>query len=100
MEVSGLEDKEIYGELDLDAGAFSRIRKGTAWLPQDERLNRFMNVVHNEVPLIWLAESRGYDWTTIRKHRSDLQRRVEELEKELADRDRAITLILSAQGSK
>ena len=94
LEVSNLEDKEIYGELDLDASAFTRIKKGTAWLPQDERFNRFMDVVHNEIPLIWLAESRGYDWSTIRKHRSNLERENERLKQELADRDRLLALAL------
>lgn len=100
MEVAGLEDKEIYGELDLDAGAFSRIRKGTAWLPQDERFVRFLDLIQNDIPLIWLAEKRGFDWSTIRPHRSDLERENERLRQEIADRDRSLSLILSHASSQ
>lgn len=100
MDVSNLEDKEIYGELDLDSAAFSRIRKGMAWLPQDERLGRFFDVIHNEIPLIWLAESRGYDWSTIRKHRSATERRLEEVERENADLRRLLGLKLEIEGRK
>lgn len=100
IDTSGLEDKEIYGELELDAAAFSRIRKGTAWLPQDERLVRFLDVVHNDIPLIWLAEARGYDWSTIRKKRSATERRLEEVERENADLRRLLSLKLEIEGRK
>jgi hypothetical protein len=100
QEVSGLEDKEIYGELDIDPSHWTRIKNGTASLPSDERFVRFFDVVHNEVPLIWLAESRGYDWTTIRKHRSDVERRLEEVERENADLRRSFALILNQGKSK
>lgn len=100
MDMSNLEDKQIYGPLDLDPGAFSRIRKGSAWLPQDERLGRFMDITQNEVPLIWLAESRGYDWSTIRKHRSREDRELEEAKQEIADLRRLLSLKADVLGSK
>lgn len=99
IETSGLEDKQIYGALGIDASHWTRIKNGTAALPPD-KIAKFMDVVRNEILLIWLAEFRGYDWTTIRKHRSDLERENERLRQKIADQERAIGLIISHQGRK
>ena len=58
IEVSGLDDKEIHITLGIDAGQWSRIRKGDAHFPPN-KLPDLMNVCGNEIPLIWLAASRG-----------------------------------------
>lgn len=55
---SGLEDKEIYLELGIDAGHFTNLRKGKGHFPT-EKLNDLMDLCGNEAPLIWLANSRG-----------------------------------------
>lgn len=55
---SGLEDKEIYLELGIDAGHFTNLRKGKGHFPTD-KLNDLMDLCGNEAPLIWLANSRG-----------------------------------------
>lgn len=91
--LSGLEDKEVYGPLGIDASHWTRITKGAASPPADERFTRYLDIVHNEIPLIWFAESRGYDWSTIRKHQSDLEKENARLKTELADRDRALSLL-------
>jgi hypothetical protein len=93
QELSGLEDKEVYGPLGIDASHWTRIKNGAASPPADERFVQYMDIVHNEIPLIWLAESRGYDWQTIRKHQSDLEKENARLRKELEDRDRAMSLL-------
>jgi hypothetical protein len=98
-QVSELEDKQIYGPLGIDASHWTKITKGTASPPADERFVQFMDVVGNEIPLIWIAEKRGYDWSTIKKHRSDLERENEDLRKELADHKRAIQLLVNARGT-
>ena len=94
QEVSGLEDKAIYDPLEIDPGHWSRIKSGAAAFPMDERFMRFFGIVQNDIPLIWLAEARGYDWSTIRRHQSDLEREVERLREEVAVRDRAIGLLV------
>lgn len=93
QELSGLEDKEVYGPLGIDASHWTRIKNGAASPPADGRFSQYMDIVHNEVPLIWLAESRGYDWLSIRKHQSDLEKENARLKTELADRDRALSLL-------
>jgi len=58
VNVSGLEEKEIYLALEIDAGHWTRIMKGDAHFPVN-KLNEFCDIVRNEIPLIWWAHSRG-----------------------------------------
>lgn len=96
QDFSGLEHKECYGPLHVDPSHWTKIRSGTAGPPADERFDHYLDVVQNEIPLIWWAEKRGYDWLTIRKHRSDQERRIAELETENRDLKRAMTLWVQA----
>ena len=89
---SALEDKQVYQPLGIDSSHWSKIRAGRGYPPADERFVRFFDVVQNEIPLVWLVESRGYDWMSLRKHRSDEQRRIGELEQEVRDLRRVLTL--------
>lgn len=85
IEVTGLEDKEVYDAIDVDASHWTRIKNGAAHFPCDERLVKFFGVVNNDVPLIWLCEKLGYDSRSLRKHYvNDDARRVAELEDENA----------------
>lgn len=92
-----MEDKQVYLELGIDGSHWSKIRKGLASPPADERFVRYMDVVRNEIPLIWLVEARGYDWFSLRRRRDSKDRYIAELEQRLADQDRAIRLIVEAQ---
>lgn len=56
--VSGLEEKQIYRDLEIDAGHWTRILNGDAHFPVDKLL-AFMDLVGNETPLQWLAHRRG-----------------------------------------
>lgn len=56
--VSGLEDKEIYLSLGIDASHFSRIKKGDAGFPPD-RLAEFCGLVNNTVYPEWIAFQVG-----------------------------------------
>jgi hypothetical protein len=96
---SGLQDKEIYGPLKIDQSHWGKIAKNNASPPADHRFVQFMDVVGSEYPLIWLAEKRGYDFLSMRKHRSDLERQLEEKEKEIAAHKRTIQLLVEARGT-
>jgi hypothetical protein len=98
-QTSELEDKQIYGPLNLDASHWTKITKGTASPPADERFLKFFDVVKNEYPLIWLCEHRGYDFTTLRRHRSELEEQLEAKDKEIADHKRTIRLLVEARGN-
>lgn len=76
-ELSGLQDKEIYGPCGIDAGAFSRMTSGSAWYPQDERWLKILNILGTEIPVMWQVEALGYDWTSLRRHQSETERELE-----------------------
>ncbi|WP_136420339.1 transcriptional regulator [Herbaspirillum sp. ST 5-3] len=71
--VSGLEDKEIYLALDIDAGYFSNIKKGKATL-QGDLVAKFCDVVGNTIYLEWLAFQIG---CTLMMIKSEAERRAE-----------------------
>lgn len=58
IQCSGLEEKQIYRPLGIDAGHWTRMTKGEAHFPLD-KLGDLMTLCGNEIPLMWLAWSRG-----------------------------------------
>jgi hypothetical protein len=60
QQLSGLADKEVAAALKLDKAQWARIKSGDAHFPQD-KLQTFMAVCGNEVPLLWLASQQGYE---------------------------------------
>jgi hypothetical protein len=94
---SGLDLKQIYAALDIDAAVFSRIQAGQVAFPPN-KLPTLMQLCGNEAPLIWLAEKLGYDFASMRKHRSDLERQLEVRDQEIADLRRLLRLKMEAEG--
>lgn len=74
--VSGLEDKEIYLALGIDAGYFSNIKKGKATL-QADLLAQFCKVVGNTIYPEWAAFQIGCTLVVIK---TEAERRAEEAE--------------------
>jgi hypothetical protein len=79
---SGLEDKEIYGALGLDAGYFSRIKKGDATL-QADLITPFCDLVGNRIYPEWMAFQIGCTLVQIKSEAERL------LENERARREKA-----------
>jgi hypothetical protein len=73
---SGLEDKEIYGGLGIDAGYFSRIKKGEATL-QADLIQPFCDLVGNRIYPEWIAYRIG---CTLVQIKSEAERRAEQAE--------------------
>jgi hypothetical protein len=57
INISGLDDKELYLPLAIDAAHWSRIRKGDAHFPLN-KLNDLCELTGNEIALQWWAHSR------------------------------------------
>lgn len=74
--ISGLEDKEIYLALGVDAGYFSNIKKGKATL-QADLLAQFCRVVGNSIYPEWAAYQIGCTLVVIK---TEAERRAEEAE--------------------
>ncbi len=75
--VSGLEDKEIYLALGIDAGYFSNIKKGKATLQADLTAG-FCRIVGNTIYPEWLAYQVGCTLVVIK---TEAERRAEEAER-------------------
>ncbi len=89
VQLSGLEEKEIYMALEINAGHWSRISKGEAHFPVN-KLGALMDFCGNEAPLMWLAYSRGKGLVLLK---SDAERRAEATEHALAaERERTAWL--------
>lgn len=82
IQSSGLDDQEIYRCLGIDAGYFSRIKKGEATL-QGDLVQPFCEVVNNRIYPEWMAWSVG---CTLVQIQSDAER---QLEAERARREKA-----------
>lgn len=73
VQVSGLEDKEVYLSLGIDAGHWTRIMKGDAHFPVN-KLGDLMDLCGNEAPLFWLTHNRGYDTGSLRKRETETEK--------------------------
>lgn len=95
VQVSGLEEKEVYLSLEIDAGHWTRIMKGDAHFPVN-KLNNLMDLCCNEAPLMWLANSRGYGLVVLK---TEAERRAEMAERALREeRDKVRFLTELLQG--
>jgi hypothetical protein len=74
---SGLDDKEIYLQLDIDAGYFSNIKKGKATL-QADLVNTFCAIVENNIYVEWLAYQVGCQLVQIESETERLLRLAKE----------------------
>jgi hypothetical protein len=73
LQSSGLEDKEVYGGLGLDAGYFSRMKKGEATL-QADLIQPFCDLVGNRIYPEWIAYRIG---CTLVQIKSEAERLLE-----------------------
>lgn len=75
---SGLDDKEIYLALRIDAGHWSRMKKGEAGFPPNA-MRDFCDLVGNTVYPEWIAYQVGCQLVMIQ---SEAERRAEAAERE------------------
>lgn len=88
---SGLSADEVCRSLRIDSGHWARMMSDKAYFPNNKE-QALMDLCGNEIPLIWDIERRGYDFATLRKHNSDLEKRVVQLQAQLEQErhDRAV----------
>ena len=99
--LSGLDDKAFVGEHGVvkDAAQWSRIMgSGQHNFPQ-EKLNLFMDKARNEVPLLWLLHSRGYDIRKLSKLETETERELRITREALArEREKNKVLVEAMHG--
>lgn len=88
-QASGLEDKEIYLQIGIDAGTFSRIKKGEATLQADKHA-AFCRAVGNTIYNEWLAYQVGCTLVMIQ---SEAERRAEEAERRALKAESEVALL-------
>lgn len=96
VQVSGLEEKELYLALGIDAGHWTRIMKSEAHFPLN-KLNDLCDLCGNEAPLTWWAHSRGFGLVLLK---SEAERRCEEAEKrakEAEDKLKFLTQVMQGR---
>lgn len=89
VQLSGLDDKEIYLSLGIDAGHWTRIMKGDAHFPLN-KLNELCDMCGNEAPLRWWAHSRGYGLVMLK---SEAERMAQEAQRLLEESERENRLL-------
>lgn len=95
-DTSGLEDKEIYLALDIDAGYFSNIKKGKATL-QSDLIAQFCVIVGNMVYPEWLAYQLG---CTLVMVKSEAERRAELAERRAEVAEMKVRVLQEAIGGR
>lgn len=88
-QASGLDDKEVYLTLDIDAGHWSRIRKGEAHFPMD-KLAEFCRCVGNRVLPEWMAFQVGCGLVLLK---SEAERRAEAAEARAKDAEAQVAML-------
>lgn len=88
----GLEEKEIYVPLKIDAGHWTRIMNGDANFP-DDKIEQFMDLVENEIPLEWLAWRRGKGLHMLESEAERLLRLKDDENQKLKDENRLLRQI-------
>jgi hypothetical protein len=78
-EISGLSDKQICAELDIDQAQWSRIWTGTGHFPPI-KIKKFMDVCGNIIPLRWLAMDCGFE---LKPMKSTLELQLEAKDREI-----------------
>lgn len=79
---SGLKDKSLAIEIDVDPAHFSKMVSGQLGVMPD-KLFRFMDACGSELPLMWLLYQRGYDLSQMKQRQTNLEREIEALKAQL-----------------
>jgi hypothetical protein len=89
-DASGLEDKEIYLALGIDAGYFSNIKKGKATL-QADLMREYCRITGNHIYPEWLAYQVGCTLVMIK---TEAERRAEEAEQRAAAAELKLSVLM------
>lgn len=93
---SGLEDKEIYLSLGIDAGYFSRIKAGTATL-QADNVSQFCQIVGNTIYPEWQAYQIGCTLVQIESEAERRARAAEERAKTAESENKLMRQLLAGR---
>lgn len=87
INMSGLQDKAIAIECEIDPSTLAKAKQGTARLAE-ENLERLLDATGSEAWLFYWLIKRGYDPRSLRRFESDVERENRELKDLLASKER------------
>lgn len=90
---SGLREKSIAIEADIDASTLAKVKQGTA-RPSEDHLNRMMDATGSEAWLYYWLLKRGYDPRSLRKLETETERQLR-VSNEALERERMKNLLLT-----
>jgi hypothetical protein len=75
-EVAGYDlDKQASADIAMDKGQWSRIQSGQEGIKW-AKLERFLDAMGNDIPLLWMLQQRGYDLHSLRKLETETEREL------------------------
>lgn len=75
-------DKQAHVDIGMDKARWSRIKAGTEGIKW-QQLEDFMDRMGNDAPLLWMLYQRGYDLNTLKKRKTEYEKRIAEQEAEI-----------------
>jgi hypothetical protein len=87
-------DKVVQTQLKVDKGQFARWKNGSEGI-KEEKFNEMQNFCGNDIPLLYLNHSRGYDITSLHKRESEIERKLREAEEKIREKDKELDYLKS-----
>lgn len=82
ISLSGLQEKTVAIEAEIDASTLAKVKQGTA-RPSEDHLDRMMDATGSEAWIYYWLLKRGYDPNSLRRIESDVERENRELKERL-----------------
>lgn len=76
-------DKQASADIAMDKAQWSRIKSGQEGIKW-ARLEKFLDNMGNDIPLLWMLHQRGYDVLSLRKRESEVERALREANEKIA----------------
>ena len=92
---SGLQEKTVAIEAEIDASTLAKVKQGTA-RPSEDALDRMMDATGSEAWLIYWLLRRGYDPRSLRKLESETEIRARLAEEALAEERLKVRVLTDA----
>lgn len=83
--------KQLYLAMEKDKTVWSRICSGEIEFPASA-IKKYSQIVGNDALSLYVAHDNGWDMASMRKSMDDKDRRIFELEKKVAEKDRALEI--------
>lgn len=86
---AGFEPKQVMDEVKNAEGKGVDKAQWSRWVNDEEgivwrKLIRVMDFCGNDAPLLWMLHARGYDITSLRRMESETERKLREVQEQLA----------------